>query len=60
MAHFPIPKRGMKYRSTVPGGFHTARRGERHVAGIERLAPRPVVRRIGIDEGDTGWQVYAR
>jgi len=23
-----------------------------------RLAPRPVVRRIGIDEGACGWQVY--
>jgi len=27
-------------------------------AGIGRLAPQPVVRRIGIDEGACGWQVY--
>jgi len=30
----------------------------RGVAGIERLPPWPVVRRIGIDEGACRWQVY--
>jgi hypothetical protein len=28
------------------------------IRGPVRLAPRPVVRRIGIDEGACGWQVY--
>jgi hypothetical protein len=41
-----------------------ASRASRPIAGLDagaarhRLAPRPVVRRIGIDEGACGWQVY--
>ena len=30
----------------------------RMICRSARLAPRPVVRRIGIDEGACGWQVY--
>jgi hypothetical protein len=39
---------------------HRTGRTSNKNAGNERLAPRPVVRRIGIDEGAGGRQVYSR
>jgi hypothetical protein len=54
--------------SALPASVLAQRRGASRGAATDRrikpdeparLAPRPVVRRIGIDEGACGWQVYS-